>query len=152
MARERTSALPLIVCADLGNSRIHLALFRGSRVLRARALDYDRFRRSGAADILRRRGVESVCYASVVPSREREFERRARVSRILKLGRDLPVPVRVRSGSAWRPGVDRMCNALAAYTRFGGACICVDVGSALNLEVVSRRGDLVAGIIAPGPD
>jgi len=142
---------PLLACADLGNSRIHLALFEGARVLRARALDYADLRHSGAREILRRPDLEAVCYSSVVPSKEREFERRLRPSVVLKLGRDLPVPVRVRAGASWSPGTDRLCNALAAFRRFGGACICVDIGTAVNIEVVSNRGELVAGIIAPGP-
>jgi type III pantothenate kinase len=111
-------------------------------------MPYERMRK--AASTLARRAPEAIVYASVVPSREREFERRTG-GRSLKLGRDLPVPVRVRSGGAWRPGVDRLCNALAAFALFGRPCVCVDVGSALNIEVISGRGDLVAGAIAPGP-
>lgn len=138
----------LLACADLGNTRMHLALFRGERLVRAAAFPYDRSR---AAPFLDRDDLEAVVYASVVPSRDRAFERQVRAS-VLKLGRDLPVPVTIRSGrSSWRPGVDRLCNALAAFALFRKACLSVDVGSALHIEVVSARGELVAGVIAPGP-
>lgn len=139
----------LLACADLGNTRLHLALFREERLLRAVALPYDRSD-SVSVMFLARRDLEAVVYASVVPSRDRAFERRIRAP-IVKLGRDLPIPVKVRPGKSWRPGVDRLCNALAAFSLFRRPCLSVDIGSALNIEVVSARGELLAGIIAPGP-
>jgi type III pantothenate kinase len=141
----------LLACADLGNSRLHLALFDGRRPVKTRFLEYPRFRRHGARDILRRRGLEAVCYGSVSPARERGFEA-ACARPVFKLGRDLRVPVTVRSKGAWRPGIDRLCNVLAAHDRVGGPCLVVDFGSAVNIEVVSSRGVLVAGVIAPGVD
>jgi type III pantothenate kinase len=48
-------------------------------------------------------------------------------------------------------GTDRICNALAAATRFGGPCIVVDFGgTATTFDVVNARGAYVGGSIAPG--
>jgi type III pantothenate kinase len=48
-------------------------------------------------------------------------------------------------------GTDRICNALAAITRYGGPCIVVDFGgTATTFDVVNAAGAYVGGSIAPG--
>jgi type III pantothenate kinase len=47
-------------------------------------------------------------------------------------------------------GADRVVNAVAAYDRFGGACISVDFGTTINYDVVSSAGEYLGGVIAPG--
>ncbi len=47
-------------------------------------------------------------------------------------------------------GADRLCNALAARTEFGGPAIVVDLGTSTNFDVVSADGGYVGGAIAPG--
>jgi len=48
-------------------------------------------------------------------------------------------------------GTDRICNALAASTLFGGPCIVVDFGgTATTFDVVNAQGAYVGGSIAPG--
>jgi type III pantothenate kinase len=47
-------------------------------------------------------------------------------------------------------GPDRVVNALAAYSRYGGPCIVIDFGTATTYDAVSERGELLGGAIAPG--
>ena len=48
-------------------------------------------------------------------------------------------------------GADRIINALAAATTYGGPAIVVDFGgTATTFDVVSRKGEYVGGAIAPG--
>jgi type III pantothenate kinase len=48
-------------------------------------------------------------------------------------------------------GSDRIVNALAAATTYGGPAIVVDFGgTATTFDVVSRKGQYVGGAIAPG--
>jgi len=47
-------------------------------------------------------------------------------------------------------GADRIVNAVAAYERFGIACIVVDFGTATTFDYVTGRGEYVGGAIAPG--
>ena len=48
-------------------------------------------------------------------------------------------------------GTDRIINALAAATEYGGPAIVVDFGgTATTFDVVSRKGQYVGGAIAPG--
>ncbi len=47
-------------------------------------------------------------------------------------------------------GADRIMNSVAAYDRFKGPCIVVDMGTATNFDVVSAKGEFLGGAIAPG--
>jgi type III pantothenate kinase len=47
-------------------------------------------------------------------------------------------------------GADRIANAVAAYTRFGGPAVVVDFGTATTFDVISADGDYLGGVIMPG--
>lgn len=48
-------------------------------------------------------------------------------------------------------GTDRICNALAAATLFGGPCVVVDFGgTATTFDVVNAQGAYIGGAIVPG--
>jgi type III pantothenate kinase len=47
-------------------------------------------------------------------------------------------------------GADRVVNALAAFSRYGGPCIVVDFGTATTYDVVSEKGEFLGGAIGPG--
>jgi len=59
--------------------------------------------------------------------------------------------VRIMFDNPKEVGTDRICNALAASTLFGGPCIVVDFGgTATTFDVVNAQGAYVGGSIAPG--
>ena len=47
-------------------------------------------------------------------------------------------------------GADRICNAVAGYTHYGGPLIIVDFGTATTFDVVSEKGEYLGGAIALG--
>ena len=47
-------------------------------------------------------------------------------------------------------GADRIVNCVAAFDRFGGPCIVVDMGTATTFDAISRKGEFLGGAIAPG--
>lgn len=47
-------------------------------------------------------------------------------------------------------GADRICNAVAGFAAFGGPLIIIDFGTATTYDLVSRTGDYLGGVIAPG--
>jgi type III pantothenate kinase len=97
--------------------------------------------------------VSGVAIASVVPPLTPVF---ADMSRRY-LGHD-PLIVSSASKSGVRIlidypaeiGADRILNALAAKTFYGGPCIVVDLGTATTFDALSKEGDYVGGAIAPG--
>jgi len=51
-----------------------------------------------------------------------------------------------------RLGIDRWLAAIAAHKDCNNAALVIDVGSALNVELISSAGDYLGGYIAPGAD
>lgn len=47
-------------------------------------------------------------------------------------------------------GADRIVNSVAAFERFGGPTIVVDMGTATTFDVISKKGEFLGGAIAPG--
>src|SRR5438067_2412008 len=47
-------------------------------------------------------------------------------------------------------GADRIVNGVAAFEKYGGPCIVVDFGTATTFDVVSKKGEYLGGVIAPG--
>jgi type III pantothenate kinase len=47
-------------------------------------------------------------------------------------------------------GADRIVNCVAAFERFGGPTIVVDMGTATTFDVISKKGEFMGGAIAPG--
>ena len=47
-------------------------------------------------------------------------------------------------------GADRIVNAVAAYTKYGGPVIIIDFGTATTFCAVSDKGEYLGGTIAPG--
>ena len=47
-------------------------------------------------------------------------------------------------------GADRIVNSIAAFDRYGGPCIVVDFGTAINFDAVSSNGEYLGGVLAPG--
>jgi type III pantothenate kinase len=47
-------------------------------------------------------------------------------------------------------GADRIVNAVAAYEEVKGSVIIVDFGTATTFDIVSRQGEYLGGVIAPG--
>jgi type III pantothenate kinase len=47
-------------------------------------------------------------------------------------------------------GADRIVDAVAAFDKYGGPCIVVDLGTASTFDVISGNGQYLGGSIAPG--
>lgn len=47
-------------------------------------------------------------------------------------------------------GADRLVNAVAAHSRYGGPLIVIDFGTATTFDVVDSGGNYYGGVIAPG--
>ncbi|HEY0264793.1 MAG TPA: type III pantothenate kinase, partial [Granulicella sp.] len=47
-------------------------------------------------------------------------------------------------------GADRIANCVAAFEKYGGPTIVVDMGTATTFDVISKKGEFIGGAIAPG--
>ncbi|MBZ5552472.1 MAG: type III pantothenate kinase [Acidobacteriia bacterium] len=47
-------------------------------------------------------------------------------------------------------GADRIVNGVAAWKKYGGPLIVVDFGTATTFDAISKKGEYLGGVIAPG--
>ena len=72
------------------------------------------------------------------------------VRQIMVVGKDVRVPLINRYRLPKQVGQDRLVGAYAAWKRYRTACIVADFGTAITLDVVSKAGEYLGGVIAPG--
>src|SRR6476660_62371 len=68
----------------------------------------------------------------------------------LIVGPGIKTGVSVATDNPREVGADRVMNALAAFSRYGGPAVVVDFGTSTNFDVVSAGGEFVGGVIGPG--
>ncbi|MEP7040814.1 MAG: type III pantothenate kinase [Chloroflexota bacterium] len=153
-----------LLAADVGNTNITLGVFTDGEL----AGSWRATTHTGAtpdeiaaltAELLGLDGhrldeLDAVALASVVPPLTSTFERFIRT----RIGLE-PIIVDASSLAGTLPieidrpaeaGADRLCNALAARTEFGGPAIVIDVGTSTNFDLLSAEGAYIGGAIAPG--
>lgn len=63
---------------------------------------------------------------------------------------DLPLGLRVLTDDPREVGADRLVDSVAAFARYGGPAIIIDLGTATTFDVISSEGDYLGGAIAAG--
>jgi len=152
-----------LLAVDVGNTQTHLGAFEGETLR-----EHWRFQtRSGATgdELAERIGglfalcgmsftdIDAVCVSSVVPPLGTQYEQlteRYLDAECLTIGPGLKTGMPIRIDNPLEVGADRLVNAIAAYDRFGQACIVVDFGTGINVDVVSAEGEYLGGAIGPG--
>ena len=97
--------------------------------------------------------IDGVCLSSTVPSLVREYEtfvERYVHAPLLVVGPGTKTGIPVLFDEPRGVGPDRIVNAVAARERYGAPCIVVDFGTATTFDAVSKAGEYVGGVIAPG--
>ncbi len=153
----------MLLAMDVGNTNTVLGVFDGKelvahwRLTTAREqtvdeygiLTRDLFTLAGLAST----EIKGVMIASVVPSlsptlsemAERYFNLKA-----LFVEPGIKTGMPVHYDNPQEVGADRIANGVAAFAKYGGACVVVDFGTAINFDVVSKRGEYLGGVLAPG--
>jgi type III pantothenate kinase len=97
--------------------------------------------------------VDGVIVSSVVPPLDAALAEMAvkyfhRQAAFVTPATDTGVEICVDNAS--EVGADRIVNSVAAFAKYGGPCVVVDLGTAITFDVVSNSGRYVGGLIAPG--
>ncbi len=153
----------MLLVMDVGNTNTVLGVFRGSELLAHWRLTTARDQTGDEYGILTRdlftlaalepREIDGVIISSVVPPLNRRLAEMAEKYFGLNA---LFVEPGVKTGMAVQyenpqeVGADRIVNSVAAYEKYGGPCIVVDFGTAINFDAISARGEYLGGVLAPG--
>lgn len=153
----------LLLAIDLGNTNTVLGVFDRKRLLAnwrlttARDQTVDEYGIL-ARDLLKLAGIKphaiaGVIISSVVPPLNRtlaEMSQRYFSRPALFVEADLPTGMPVLCDNPREVGADRIVNSVAAYEKYGGPCVAVDFGTAINFDAISARGEYLGGVLAPG--
>lgn len=154
----------LLLAVDIGNTNIECGLFKQDKKLSSWRLSSDLPRTSdevwqavtffcGEANI-KSSSIDTVAIASVVPDHTRTFVQMS--GKFLKIE---PLIISVDScpfikteySDPYQIGADRLCNAVGGFHYYGGPLVVVDFGTAITLDVISKDGAYMGGVILPGP-
>jgi type III pantothenate kinase len=153
----------VLLVVDVGNTQTHFGTWEDDQLV-----EHWRFAtvRTATADeigavllnLLELRGLgfadlDASIVSSTVPALEPEWlsmAQRYLDHRMLSVGPGLRTGMPIRYDNPREIGADRLVNAVAIRERFGGPAVCVDFGTAVNFDVVSRNGEYLGGVLVPG--
>lgn len=156
-------AKPLLLAVDVGNTNTVFAVYRDREPLGQWRISTIRDRTGdeyAAAltqlmmlDDVSHREVRDAVISSVVPQALPALKQMCRhvfdcTPRIV--GENLAVTVDIAIDNPREVGADRLVNAVAAHSRYGGPLIVVDFGTATTFDVVDGDGRYCGGVIATG--
>jgi type III pantothenate kinase len=153
----------MLLCVDIGNTNVVYGLWDGTawvahwRVRTVRDQMPDEYAVTLKA-LLREGGFElqaitRVVLSSVVPPLTSIFSevvgQHLRLEPLI-VGPGIRSGLRIRIDNPVELGADLVADAVAAYARFGRACVVVDFGTATTFSAISKEGDFLGVAIAPG--
>ncbi len=98
--------------------------------------------------------IDSAIISTVVPASlfnlTRLCQRYFEVDALVVGEPDVDLGIRVMLDNPAEVGADRLVNAVAAKSAYGGPLILIDFGTATTFDVIDDAGDYAGGIIAPG--
>ena len=147
-----------LLAVSVGNSRTRIGAFVAGQL--AESVTYINARRDDLVDAaesafspLREREHSVLLLASTNPAVSDPLAE-ALASRLHRkacfVERDLPIPIGRQLDREALVGEDRLLNAAAAYDVLTQACIVVDAGTAITVDLVDGAGTFHGGAIAPG--
>ncbi|HEV2489044.1 MAG TPA: type III pantothenate kinase [Candidatus Acidoferrales bacterium] len=153
----------MLLAMDVGNTNTVLGVFRGEQLVANWRLTTARDQTVDEYGILTRdlftlaglgpEEIHGVIIASVVPPLNAtlaEMAERYFGMKALFVEPGIKTGMPVQYDNPQEVGADRIANGVAAFAKYGGPCVVVDFGTAINFDVVSKRGEYLGGVLAPG--
>jgi type III pantothenate kinase len=152
----------MLLALDAGNTNITIGAFDGANLIGHWRLRTIREQTADEWGVLMRNlfslaslnlsEVDGVIISSVVPAvdqplsamTERYFHRQPLYVNCANAG------LRILYDNPREVGADRLVNAVAAYAKYGGPAVVVDLGTTINFDCVSADGAFAGGLICPG--
>ncbi|MBI4435874.1 MAG: type III pantothenate kinase [Candidatus Omnitrophica bacterium] len=147
-----------IVTMDIGNTNVVCGVFQGKRLLREYRIatkvckNPARCRAWLKGILPNNKEIAGGILCSVVPWCTRSFKRAFTSLRLpLKVvGETVRCPIKNLYKNPKQVGPDRLVNAYAALRVYGAPAIVVDFGTAITVDIVSKKGEYLGGMIVPG--
>lgn len=153
----------MLLAIDVGNTNIVFGVYEGNKLINDWRISTDRNKTSDEYGILFEqilkyhglypKDVDDVIISSVVPPIMHtlitmSIKYFGKKPMLIEPG--IKTGINIKYDDPRELGADRIVNAVAAYSKYGGPLIIVDFGTAITFCVISKNGDYLGGAIAPG--
>lgn len=155
----------MIVVFDVGNTNINIGVFGvDNKIVKQWRIKTDYNKTYDEYGVLLHqlfdynkvslKSIEGIIVSSVVS--EVMFNLEAGIRKYLGLeptivSSKLELGIKIAYDNPAALGSDRICNAVGAYSIYGGPVIIVDIGTAATVCAVNSKGEFLGGAILPGP-
>lgn len=153
----------MLLAIDVGNTNIMIGVFRGDKVSVCWRIATQRESTEDELGItikdllghshLELGDITAMVISSVVPPLMYSLERMAKKYfglEPLVVGPGIKTGLNILYDNPREVGADRIVNAVAGFSLYGGPLIIVDFGTAITFCAISAQGDYLGGAIAPG--
>jgi type III pantothenate kinase len=153
----------MLLALDAGNTNVTIGVFRDGRLI-----DHWRLRtvRDQTADewgILLRNlfmlasldtaKIDGIIISSVVPPLDASLAQMAQCyfhTEAMFVTATTDTGLKIRYEHPQEVGADRIVNGVAAFQKYGGPCVVVDLGTAITFDAISADAEYLGGVIAAG--
>lgn len=153
----------MILVFDVGNTNIVFGVYKGRKLLQHWRISTDKSRTADEYAVVMKnlfsffdlgfQEIKGAIISSVVPpvtpTLERMIQKYFKVNPMI-VGPGVKTGISIVYDNPREVGADRIVNAVAAYTKYGGPLIIVDFGTATTFCAITAKGEYLGGAIAPG--
>ena len=155
----------MILCIDIGNTNVKFGIFQKENLIASFRITSKRNSTADEYGVLVRDllaganlevcDLEGIIMSSVIPQLNYTMEHMCEQylgKKPITVAPGLKTGINLKVDSPKEVGADRIVNSVAAYKKYGGekCVICIDFGTATTINVITERGELIGGLIAPG--
>ena len=153
----------MFIAVDVGNTNVSIGILKDMEVIHFFKVETAIFENQKKAKTLileKLNGIlppsQKICaiyICSVVPSLNKNIKaifRSLFKTDVALIGEDVVVPILNRYRLPKQVGQDRLVNAYAGLKLYGNGLIIIDFGTAITFDIVSKTGEYLGGLIAPG--
>ena len=153
----------MLLAIDIGNTSIKIGIFNHDNLIITWQLATELNRQPDEYGMLllslldnkeiNPSDIDGVVLCSVVPPLISTFQKTSQKYLCispLTIEAGIKTGVRICVENPRELGADRVVNAVAAHSLYGESVIVIDLGTATTFDVISKDGDYIGGVIAPG--
>ncbi|HVY93910.1 MAG TPA: type III pantothenate kinase [Bryobacteraceae bacterium] len=153
----------MLLALDAGNTNITVGIFEDGALRDHRRLRTVREQTSDEwgillLNLLRYAGIDAgaidgIIISSVVPPLNAalaEMSKRYFHAEAMFVTAQTDTGLTIRYENPSEVGADRLVNGVAAFHKYGGPCVVVDLGTAITFDAISAKAEYLGGIIAAG--
>jgi type III pantothenate kinase len=153
----------MLLALDAGNSNVTIGAYDGARLVHRWRLRTIHEQTADEWGVLMRNlfslaglalsDIDGIIIASVVPPLNSNLAAMAEHyfnARAVFVTHKSDLGLTIQYENPAEIGADRLVNSVAAWDRFKGPCVVVDLGTAITFDTVSGNAEYLGGIICPG--